>query len=178
MGFLSGIYKGLFGGAAGGGKSNEADWDQIMKLMEMSADLNRYAQHGLFTNVDWAENPDGTWTQSQSVNPALQAGVDNLMAQMSSPISNYESPAQFSQMLDAKMANQMGRQGILEQGAQQPVTPFGQPSAQRPGLQPNPFTTGPPQGAAAMLPPGAGQPQQGPPQQGMSEWDALQAQQG
>ena len=154
----------LFGGAAGGGKSNPADWDQIKQLMELTADLNRYGQHGMFTSTDWTEGEDGRWTQTQSANPALQAGVDQLMQSMSSPAQQWSAPSQFNEMLDAKMANQMGRQGILNEGQQRQPQDFGQQVAQQPGRQQTPWNTPPPQ-QGSMIPPGAGQGQQIPQQQ-------------
>jgi len=152
---------GLLGGQSGGkGKSNQADWGQIERLMELQADLNRYGQQGLFTSSDWTENPDGTWDQSTSVNPAMQGAMDTLMSRASGPQEQYSSPAQFSQMLDAKMANQMGRQNLLQPGAEpQPQTGFGTPAAEQDRGLGGAFTTPPP--GAGGPPPGAGGPPPG-----------------
>lgn len=180
----------LFGGMmGGGGKSQQADWGQIEKLMNMQADLNRYDQYGLFTNMDWTENPDGTWDQKMSANPEMAGAMSNLMQAASGPREQYQSPPQFSQMLDAKMANQMGRQDILQPGAApQPQTPFGPPSAERPGMpqQQPPQSFGPPQPPPGQPPqggppPGAGAggpppQQQGPSPQELMKAKALQAQ--
>ena len=147
----------LFGGAAGGGKANKPDWDAIMRLMELEQELNRTNRQGIFGGWNWEEGPDGTWTQQQTLAPGMQQGADRLMARSQGQgFDPYTSPDQFSQLLDAKMANQMGRHGILQPGEQQPQTPFGQPSAEREGRFAQAFTPQPPPEpqAQAQQPPG------------------------
>ena len=113
MSFLSDAFGFLFGG-----KSQKADWKQIEKLMEMQAELNRTNRHGYFSGWDWTENPDGTWTQSQTLKPGLDLAADRLLGRAQGQgYEPYQSPAQFSSLLDAKMANQMQRHGILDDEA-------------------------------------------------------------
>lgn len=99
-----------------GGQSKGADWDQIERLMAMSAELNRTNRHGYFSNWDWEEGADGSWTQSQTLKPGLESAADRLLSRANGEgRSAYQSPAQFSSLLDAKMANQMQRHGLLDE---------------------------------------------------------------
>ena len=167
----------LFGGSMGGkGKSQQADWGQIEKLMDMQMRANRFDDTGLFQGTQWEESDDGSWQRTTSANAALQPGIEAMMNRMSNPTDPYQQPAQMSQMLDAKMANQMGRQNLLQPGAEpQPQTGFGDPSAQQPGRgpaqewNPGPGQQTPPQGGPPPQPPPG---PQGPPQ-GVDPWDQL-----
>jgi hypothetical protein len=178
-----GILRTLFGGSVSGGK---VDWDELRKMMEYQADLNRYTDVGLFGGSEWEEGEDGQWTRRQTINPALQSGLDRIMGRtapggMGDP---YSAPSQFSQLLDAKMANQMQRHGIGQGGAAPDPSVYGPPSASQPGR--NPFmqqsapmqTQASPQLPAQSVPGGGGgQPSQmGGPLRGAGgdiNWDVL-----
>ena len=113
MSFLGDLWGGLFGGEA-----RDADWDQIEKLMQMSAELNRTDRHGYFSNWDWTEDENGKWTQSHTLKPGLDIAADRLLSRANGEgYLPYQSPGQFSSLLDAKMANQMQRHGILDDEA-------------------------------------------------------------
>ena len=167
----------LFGGSSGGkGTSNQADWGQIERLMDLEMRANRFDDTGIFQGTSWQEGDDGKWQRTTAVNEALQPGIEAMMNRMSNPQDQYAMPDQMSQMLDAKMANQMGRQGLLEEGAEpQPQTGFGTPAAQQPGRGQQEWNPGP--GQMAEQPPPQPQPQgqpgpQGPPQ-GVDPWEQL-----
>jgi hypothetical protein len=176
-----GILRKLFGGSISGG---EVDWDELRKMMSYSAKLNRYDDTGLFSGSKWTENPDGSWAREQTINPALQGGLDRIMGRASGGMGDpYSAPSQFSQLLDAKMANQMQRHGIGQGGAAPDPSVYGPPSASQPGR--NPFmqqSAPPPTQDPSQLPAqpapggGGGQPQMGGPLRGAGgdiNWDAL-----
>lgn len=105
---IGGLAASYFGSKKKGGKVN---WDQIEKLMKLDADLNRTNRQGLFTGWQWDE--DGK-TQTQTLNPMMMPGYMRLMGRsMGGGFDEYESPEQFNSMLDASMANYMGRQNLL-----------------------------------------------------------------
>lgn len=113
MSILGDVFGFLFGG-----KSQKADWKQIERLMEMQSELNRTNRHGYFSNWDWSEGPDGSWTQSQTLTPGLESAANRLLGRANGEgYQPYQSPAQFSSLLDAKMANQMQRHGILDENS-------------------------------------------------------------
>ena len=181
MSILGMLFGNNFGG---GGQQAKPDWGQIEKLMKLETELNRTNRQGIFGGWDWTENPDGSWTQNQNLAPGMQAGADRLMnrAVGGEGMGNYQSPVQFSQMLDAAMANQMERRGMTP-GYQTPEQAgYGPSSAsQRPQQGPPPPQAGPPQ--QLPQPPPQGPPQQGPgpggdasvPQQGGGMFDRLTA---
>lgn len=109
-----------------GGDSNSADWDQIAKLMGLTKDINRFDQQGLFTDTTWDADKN---VQTTGLAPGMENAFTQFMQRQSAPPRTYESPTQFSSMLDAKMANQMQRQGILDPSFQLPQTMFGDGSA-------------------------------------------------
>ena len=90
-----GIFDKLFGGGGA-----EVDVDQLKEIMQMEQDLNRKNQYGLFGGWEYKQGEDGTWGQHQTLNPALQGGMDSLMGRMSSPSESYSSPSQLNQLLD------------------------------------------------------------------------------
>jgi hypothetical protein len=121
-----------------GGDSRDPDWEAIERLMERDAELNRTDRQGVFTGWNWNQNQDGTWGQTQSVAPGMQGGVDRLMSRSQGQgMDPYQSSPQFSQLLDARMANQMDRSGIGAQG--QAPQGYGPPSNQNAGRFPAQF---------------------------------------
>lgn len=130
----------LFGGLmGGGGQSQSVDWEQLAKIMKMSADMNRFNDVGVFGGTEWTEGADGKYTRQHIIPDALQGGVDNLMNRASNGFGErYSAPQQFSQLLDAKMANQMQRSGIGAGGAPPDPSMYGPPSAQQQPMQPAP----------------------------------------
>ena len=137
-----GILRDLFGGKVSGGK---IDWDDLRKMMDYQADLNRFDNIGLFSGSEWSEGPDGKWTRQQTVNPALQAGLDRIMGRASNGMGDpYSAPSQFSQLLDAKMANQFQRHGLGQGGAAPDPATYGPPSASQPGRNPHMSSSAPP----------------------------------
>lgn len=118
------------------GSQGKIDWKELGKMVELQAQVNRTDRQGLFTGWEWDRNEDGTVgsTQTQTVNPAFQGAVDRLGFNAGKPADPYTSPSQFSEMLDAKMKNQMDRQGLDTSGYQQQNIGQFQPSADRPGL--------------------------------------------
>jgi hypothetical protein len=131
MSFLKDMMGGIFGSAGG-----EMDWEGLMRVMEMEQMYNRTDRHGAFSDWDWAEDPEtGRWTQSQTLKPEMQQGADRLLARagQGQGFENYQSPDQFSTMLDSAMANQMQRQGTLDPNYQVPQQEFGTRAGDREG---------------------------------------------
>lgn len=133
MGFLSGLKDAFFGS-----KGGEMDWEGLMRMMDMDLQANRTNRHGAFSDWDWEEGPDGSWTQTQTLKPGMQQGADRLLDRVGNGagFNPYQSPEQFSTMLDSSMAAQMQRQGTLDPNyqVQQPggMNQFS-PSADREG---------------------------------------------
>lgn len=141
-----------------GGKSKKADFKQIERLMRLSEELNRTNRHGFVTNWDWQEGPDGTPTQVMSLNPQFQGAADRLMGRASGQgMEAYKSPEQFSTLLNAAMANQMQRRGLLEEMPQLQGQ-FGQLAQNRAGLFPSTSLPQPPPAVPPEEPPIAGRP--------------------
>jgi hypothetical protein len=120
-----------------GGKSQKADWGQIERLMRLSQELNQVGRQGIWSGWEYRTNPDGTKTQVQTIDPRFQGAVDRLTGRASAAPDYYRSPEQFSSLLDAKMADQMRKHGILNE---QPnlARGFGSPSGERAGRFPAP----------------------------------------
>ena len=150
MGLFDKIMGGLFGSSGGGA---QIDWGQLERIMDLQSRLNRFNDVGIFGGTKWQEGADGQWTRTQEVHPGLQEGIAGLMARASSPMdpSQYQSriPDQFSSLMDAKMANQMQRHGILDPNEQNPSWSLRQselplryghqdPNRQEPRQQPQP----------------------------------------
>jgi hypothetical protein len=136
------------------GSKGKINWKELQKMIELQAETNRTNREGLFTSWTW---DNAKQTQTQTVNPAFAGAVERLGYNAGRPADPYTSPSQFSQLLDAKMQNQMQRHGQEPGGYP--------PSASRPGrfptayLPPAPEPPGeglPPPGGG--LPPGAGLP--------------------
>jgi hypothetical protein len=123
------------------GSQGEIDWDELAKMVQLVSETNRTDRTGIFTGWEWERDAEGNPLnrQVQTINPAFQGAVDRLGMNAGAPANPYTSPSQFSEMLDAKMANQMDRQGIPNQYQEyqqaQPQQPW-QPNAERPGLAP------------------------------------------
>lgn len=175
-----GVFDFLFGG-----KAQKVDWKQLERLMQLSTELNRYNTEGIFGGSEWTEGPDGRWTQSRTLAPGMQEGVDRMIqkfggGEMSQAL---RTPDQFKSLLDAKMANQMQRHGLLpgeampnlqqenfgarwgdqmQQLTGDPASNMFMNQPQGPSAQPMPEQ--PPQGPPQAMPPG-GAPPGGPPQQ-------------
>ena len=121
------------------GSEGEIDWDELRKMMDFQNEINKTDRTGMFTGWEWERDAEGNPLnrQVQTVNPAFQDAVNRLGYNAGKPADPYSAPSQFDQMLDAKMANQMDRQGIDNQYNEyqdaQPQQPW-QPSADRPGM--------------------------------------------
>lgn len=103
---MSGILGGLSNLLFGKAKTPEADWAEIEKLMKLSTELNRTNQHGLLSGWDWSEGPNG-WTQSQTINPALQPMMDNFIGRATAG-----PDAQLQALKDARFESMMNQPGI------------------------------------------------------------------
>ena len=148
---------GIFSSLLGGGGA-EVDVDQLMEIMQMEQEMNRKNQYGLFGGWEQRQGEDGIWGQHQTINPALQGGLDDLMSRMGGGESEgYSSPSQLNQLLDARMANQFDRSGISQQNAPDP-NQYGPSSSSQYGA--------PQQGPGQPMMPGQAQPQPGGPQPG------------
>jgi hypothetical protein len=123
------------------GSEGEIDWDELRKMMQLQDEMNKTDRTGVFTGWEWERDAEGNPLnrQIQTINPAFQDAVNRLGMNAGKPADPYTSPSQFDQMLDAKMANQMDRQGIPNQynEYQQQMPPQEwQPSGERPGVTP------------------------------------------
>ena len=147
IGDILGGMTGSFGSSSSSG--GDPNWAAIERLMQMDTEMNRTDRVGSFSGWEWGEDPEtGKWTQTQTLQPGMQYGVDRLIGRsQGAGMDPYQSPDQFSQLLDAKMANQMDRHGIDTSGYTQsqegPPQPW-QPSGQNPSM--NPYVTPPPEG--------------------------------
>lgn len=130
------------------GSEGEIDWDELRKMVELQGEINKTDRTGVFTGWEWERDAEGNPLnrQVQTINPAFQDAVNRLGYNAGKPADPYTMPSQFDQMLDAKMNNQMNRQGLDTSGYQQSPEPW-QPSGGRPGTV-----------ASAYLPPAPGMP--------------------
>lgn len=133
------------------GSEGEVNWDELARMIELQAETNKTDRTGVFTGWEWERDSEGNPLnrQVQTINPAFQAAVDRLGYNAGKPADPYTMPSQFSQMLDAKMNNQMNRMGMDTSGyaQQQAEAQPGEwiPSADRPGVQdPGAFLPPPP----------------------------------
>ena len=117
MALLSFLTDILFGSPPSSSESMSKE--DIAWLMDEGLTANRTDKQGLFGGWDWTQGQDGRWTQTENVNPALQPGIEKLMGAISGDQKPYESPEQFSSLLDAMMGNKMTQYG-LEPGGYEP----------------------------------------------------------
>lgn len=112
MSLLGGLTDILFGKP----KAPKADFAEIEKLMKLETELNRTNQHGIFGGWDWSQGPNG-WTQTQSVNPALQPGVDSFMGR----VAQGSNSPELQQLMQARFASMMNNQGVRPRPEARPV---------------------------------------------------------
>lgn len=99
----------LFGGGA-----PDIDWGEFMRVIELAAQVNRTNTEGFFTGNRWSENEDGTWTNKQTASESFMPAIARMEGRLQGQgFEPYQSPNQFSHLLDAKMANQMDRHGDI-----------------------------------------------------------------
>jgi len=134
------------------GSKGKIDWKELQKMVELQAETNRTNRQGIFTGWEWDEDKQ---TQTQTIDPRFQGAVDRLGFNAGKPADPYKSPSQFSTMLDAKMANQMNRQGLDTSQYQQADRSF-QPSAEREGRFAQAYLPPAPEEGPPQPPPGAG----------------------
>lgn len=91
--------------------------EDIAWLMDQALTANRTNQQGLFSGFNWNESPDGTWTQSQTVNPALMPGIERLLGKASGPSEPYQSPEAFGGLMDALVKNRQHQFNLPQTGA-------------------------------------------------------------
>ena len=99
-------------------KPGEVNFDLIQKLLDMDTTYNRTNRMGLRGGWQWEQDPEtGQWTQNQVItDPAMQYAHDRMSRRlMGEGFEAYEPPAQFSALMDAKMADQMQRHGLLNE---------------------------------------------------------------
>ncbi len=122
----------LFGGITdllfGKPEIPEMDEDQLIRLLEIGIDKNRYDQQGLFTNFNWDEDK-GTLTQS--INPQLQGGMDAMLGRVDQGSPGYGGAGRFQPLIDAYMAREQ------PQRRQRPDIPQ-RPPMERPPMQERP----------------------------------------
>lgn len=171
MGIFSKIGDAIFG------SEGKVDWEELRKIMAYDAELNRTDRQGMFTGWEWEKDDQGnpTGKQIQTIDPSFMGAVDRLRGSATREADPYTSPDQFSNLLDAKMANQMQRHGQDPGGfdpsserygrfarAYLPPSPQeGQPPPQAPGnvVQPPPGAVGGmPGGPGGKAPPGTVRP--------------------
>jgi hypothetical protein len=180
----------LLGSIVGEGKPQKVDWKQLERMMALDARMNRFNDQGIFGGTEWTENPDGTWERRHVVNEALQPGIEAIMGRAVSPVqrSSFGMPSQFGSLMDAKMANQMGRHGLFNEGGMPNLrqdnygTRFGNQFPQQfnevQGPQqgaPSQMPAQPSSGMGEPPPPAAAPPSAGPPTGGGGNpnWDAI-----
>jgi hypothetical protein len=137
------------------GSEGEIDWDELAKMVNLQSDINKTDRSGVFTGYEWERDENGKAgnRQVQTINPAFQGAVDRLGFNAGKSEDPYTSPSQFDQMLDAKMNNQMNRQGLDTSGYRQNGAPW-QTSAES-GANARPGTAGNMDNAWLPPPPGS-----------------------
>ena len=122
------------------GSEGEIDWAELQKMVELQAQINKTDRTGAFTGWAWERDPEGnpTGRQIQTVTPAFQGAIDRLGGRAVQGHTDYESPQQFSELLNSKMANQMQRHGTDPN--EMPWTP----AQERPGLKQEAYMPPPP----------------------------------
>ena len=135
------------------GSEGEIDWDELRKMVEFQEDINKTDRTGVFSGWEWERDSEGNPLnrQVQTINPAFQGAVDRLGANAGAPADPYTSPSQFSQLLDAKMANQMDRHGILNQNTWEKSGD--RPGVSQPFLPPLPGEEQQPEEPVFVIPP-------------------------
>jgi len=115
------------------GSEGDIDWAELQKMVELQAEINKTDRVGTFSGWEWERDPDGnpTGRQVQTINPAFQGAVDRLGGRAVQGHTNYQSPSQFSDLLNAKMSNQMTQHGVPP--GSEGTSPW-QPAQERPGL--------------------------------------------
>ena len=148
----------------GGGKK-QTNFKDLMRAMELEADMNRTNMYRPFGSWEWETGPDGKAGQRYTMDPGLAAGKEALMQRVGgdgSAFEGYSSPSGLKGLLDSRMQHQyerLGRQmpdpNAPGPGAGQGMLPPppGEMSAGGPGGMPRPMP--------APMPPGP----QGPPPQ-------------
>ena len=124
--------------------------EDIAWLMDQALTANRTNKQGLFGGWDWNQGADGTWTQTESINPALMPGIERLLGSATQAPEEYKNP--FGALAESMLAERHSRRGMEAPQMPQNATfsapgpvPFqqaGNPAQQQPG---------PP-----MMPPGGG----------------------
>lgn len=96
------------------GSEGEIDWDELARMVELNAEINKTDRTGIFSGWEWERDAEGNPLdrQVQTINPAFQGAVDRLGFNAGKPADPYTSPSGFNEMLDRKMANQMDRMGM------------------------------------------------------------------
>jgi len=122
MGLLSGPLEFLFGAAPT--TSEAMSKEDIAWLMDQGLTANRTDKQGLFGGWGWTQGPDGRWMQTETVNEALIPGIEKLMGSISGDQKPYESPEQFSVMLDAMMGNKLESLGQDPGGYKPSYSPY------------------------------------------------------
>ena len=125
----SGIVGGIMDLAFGGAPSTKDSMskEDIAWLMDQGLTANRTDKQGLFGGWDWTQGDDGRWTQTESVNSALQPGIEKLMGKISGDQKPYESPEQFNVLLDSLMNKKMQNHGQDPSGYAPSRKPYEQP---------------------------------------------------
>lgn len=96
------------------GSEGEIDWDELQRMIELQEQINKTDRQGVFGGWEWERDPEGNATnrQVQNINPAFQGAVDALGQRALNRNTNYQSPSQFSDLMNAKMSTQMAAHGI------------------------------------------------------------------
>ena len=127
--------------------------EDIAWLMDKGLTANRTDKEGIFGGWNWSEGPDGRWTQTEHVSDALIPGIEKLLGKIGNDPTPYESPQQFSTLLDAMMGNRMAQYNQDPSGyapSGQAYQPTERVAFEQPGARPSV----PPTGGSYM--PGAG----------------------
>lgn len=95
--------------------TNKLNWEDIQKLIDMSAQANRVGQQDLFTSWDYVTQPDGSVKMVQSpISEGAAKARDRLEWRLGGGgFDPYEMSDQFNAIADANSADMMARRGLL-----------------------------------------------------------------
>lgn len=109
MGLLSSITDLVFGKA----EAPEADFDEILKLLETQDRFNNPNIRGLFGGWEQQIGPDGRLVQTQTINPAMQPGLDAFIGRFNEGTADPQLEALKNARFEAMM-NQRGPRPMPE----------------------------------------------------------------
>lgn len=103
-----------------------------LEIIRTQAAYNRTNQVNPFGSTTWSGDENSGFTQTQALNPQMQAGLDRVMGRMTNDSPGYQRPEQMGQMLQSLMNKRQGIQGpVTPQLGPSPTGPQGNMAGQQ-----------------------------------------------